>query len=92
MQDLTNFEEIKTKIKGVIAYDLDVAIDIDEIHDETTLFDGGLWLDSIAIINLIVLLEQKFSITFDENEISSQLFSSVSSLASYIAAKAPTVN
>lgn len=81
------FEEVKDKVKAIITNDLDVNIDAADIDDEVSLYDDGLGLDSIAIINLIVLVEKKFDISFDENEISAKLFSNINSLASFIGAK-----
>ncbi len=81
------FQEVKDKVKAIITNDLDVNIDATHIDDEVSLYDDGLGLDSIAIINLIVLVEKKFDISFDENEISAKLFSNINSLASSIGAK-----
>ncbi len=82
-----NLEEIKNKIKDIISNDLDVNIPIEHIDDFSPLYDGGIGLDSIAIINFIVLVEKKFNLNFDEGEISSELFSNVTNLAEHIYSK-----
>jgi acyl carrier protein len=83
----TNIEDIRQKIKSIIADDLDVNIDIKDIREDVSLYDDGLGLDSIAMVNFIVILEKKFNINFEENEISSKLFSNISDLAGFISSK-----
>jgi len=79
-----NTEDIRQRIKSIIADDLDVNIDIKDIKEDVSLYDDGLGLDSIAMVNFIVILEKKFNINFEENEISSKLFSNISDLAEFI--------
>ena len=86
MQELT-VEEVKDRLKGFIVNDLDANISITDIGDDVSLYDDGLGLDSIAIINLIVLVEKKFDMNFEENEISASLFSNINSLASFVHSK-----
>lgn len=80
-------ESIKLKIKDIIVNDLDANVHATEISDDISLYDDGLGLDSISIINLIVLVEKKFGISFDESEISSRLFGSINNLAETLHAK-----
>ena len=92
MKEVT-VQNVKSRLKEIIASDLDANISIDDIRDDISLYDEGLGLDSIAIINLIVLIENKFDMSFDENEINSSLFSSIDSLAEFIHSKiAPRIN
>lgn len=86
MNEATN-EEIKDRIRQIIAHDLDVNISIDDIRDDVSLYDDGLGLDSIAIVNFIVIIEKKFNISFDESEINSKLFSSITDLAGFVHTK-----
>lgn len=81
------FEEVKTRMKELIVNDLEVNIDPQSIDDEASLYDEGLGLDSIAIVNFIVLIENNFGISFMEDEIGSRLFSNINTLASFVTAK-----
>jgi acyl carrier protein len=45
---------------------------------------GGLGLDSIDTLELIVLLEKEYGVTIPDVNVGRQVFSSVRSLASYI--------
>jgi len=78
---------IVMQIKQIIANDLDVNIKESDINDDSPLFDGGIGLDSIAMINFIVLIEKKFDINFDDSEMSSNLFLNVDTLADFIVFK-----
>ncbi|TRX60212.1 acyl carrier protein [Fulvivirga sp. M361] len=80
-------EETKKKIKDIIVKDLELSIRESDINDEVSLYDGGIGLDSIAIINLIVELENQFGISFDEAEINAKLFSNINTLAEFIQTK-----
>ena len=82
-----NPESIKLRIKDIIVNDLDANINATDISDDVSLYDEGLGLDSISIINLIVLLEKKFEISFEETEISARLFGSINNLADTIHSK-----
>jgi len=86
MKELS-YEEVKSGIKDIIVHDLDANIKIEDIDEEASLYDDGLGLDSISIINFIVLIEKKFGIGFEENEISSKLFSNINTLGEFVHAK-----
>jgi acyl carrier protein len=83
MKELT-VEDVKEQLKDIIADDLDANIDRSEIDGESSLYDDGIGLDSIAIINFIVLIEKKFVISFEEGEISGRLFGNINTLAAFI--------
>ena len=84
---LMDFHSFPLRIKEIIANDLDMNITVEEIDDNASLYDDGLGLDSIAIINFIVLLEKRFDISFDDSEISARVFHNIRTLTDFIAAK-----
>jgi len=55
----------------------------EQISVDSELTDSGI-LDSLAIFNLITLLEDEFDIEIEEDEINKQNFSSVASIAKII--------
>jgi acyl carrier protein len=65
--------------------ELDVRVTMDQIDDTTRLFDGGLGLDSFAIVELIVRVEQEFSFEFHESDLRPEVFVDVITLANVIA-------
>ncbi|HTI12892.1 MAG TPA: phosphopantetheine-binding protein [Puia sp.] len=79
-----SIDAVKEQLKDIIVDELDANIERADICDESSLYDDGLGLDSIAIINLIVFIEKKFAINFEESEISSMMFTSLNALAAFI--------
>lgn len=80
-------DSIKSKLKEIIIDDLNINLSADQIRDDISLYEDGIGLDSISIVNFIVTIEKRFDIQFGENEISSRLFSNINSLAAFIASK-----
>jgi acyl carrier protein len=80
-------DTIQQKLKEIIANELDVNMNIDEIDSEISLYEDGVGLDSISIVNLIVQIEEKFQIEFLESDMSAGTFSSINALAKYIQGK-----
>jgi acyl carrier protein len=68
----------------IIADQLDVNISRKEIDPYIGLLEDGLGLDSIAIVELITLVEENFGFEFDEDGLNMDAFQSVRSLAAYI--------
>lgn len=56
-----------------------------DIGDDDQLFGGGIGLDSIDALELIVLLEKNYGIKIDNPEEGRKVFHSVGSMARYIA-------
>lgn len=54
---------------------------------ETPLLGAIPELDSMAVVTLIGTLEERFGIAVDDDEISGDVFASVSSLTAFVAAK-----
>jgi len=75
---------IEDRVKKVIAERLKLNGDIEKISQDTPLIGKGLGLDSIGILELVVGLEQAFNISFDDSELSIELFENVGSLTSYV--------
>lgn len=77
-------DEIEDRIKQVIVRTLSLQIDPDEIGDEDQLFGGGLGLNSMATIEIIVGLEEEFCIEVSDEDLRVELFDSVRTMAEYI--------
>lgn len=79
--------ETTTAIKNLIASDLDVNIDLEEIGDDVSLLESGLALDSVVIVELISLLEQRFDFHFSDEDMKPALFENLTTLAQFVAEK-----
>jgi acyl carrier protein len=58
-----------------------------EIADDAPLFGGGLGLDSVDALELMVALEKEFGIRIQSPEVGREAFTSVSALATFIEAR-----
>lgn len=58
----------------------------EDIGDDEQLFGGGLGLDSLDILELIVLLKQKYKLKLANAEDGQKVFRSVRTMAEYITA------
>jgi len=56
----------------------------DDINDDEPLFAGGLGLDSIDALEIVVMLESEFGIKVKNESSAREHFRSVASLASYV--------
>ena len=57
------------------------------IDEQAPLFGDGLGLDSVDALELVVAVEKEFAIKIKSNEIEREAFSSVGSLARFIAGR-----
>ncbi len=75
------------QLKNIISEELDVNLKSDDIDVNASLFEDGLGFDSVIIVELIALTEEKFGIQFSDDELSIDTFSSLSVLAECIIEK-----
>ncbi len=80
MENLIN----ELKLKLIESLNLD-GMTPDDIQDDAPLFgDQGLGLDSIDVLELIVLLERNYGIRLDSPSKGKEVFKSVAVMADYI--------
>lgn len=78
-------EEFKTELKKQIIETLSLEeMTPDEIDNSAPLFGKGLGLDSIDVLELIVMLERKYGIRLGNPAEGKAVFASIDSLAEYI--------
>lgn len=78
---------IMDQLKEIIVKKLDVNLTFDEIDENVSLYEDGLGLDSIAIVDLIVTIEKDFSISIEDDELNADMFKNLSTLAEFIGTK-----
>ncbi|MEY4769212.1 MAG: hypothetical protein RL637_1851, partial [Pseudomonadota bacterium] len=71
----------------IIANELDVNLKQDEINESASLFEEGIGLDSVTIMEFISLIESKFSIQFSDEELDFQQFKDLNTLAEFVEQK-----
>ena len=75
------------RLKQIIAQELDVNLGVEEIDEDASLFEEGIGLDSMAVMDFILLIEGRFGFEFSESELDVELFRSLRVLANFIATK-----
>lgn len=74
-------EELKHKIIEVLNLE---DVSAEEIANDAPLFGGGLGLDSIDALELIVLLDKQYGIKLADPKKGKEIFESIDTMASYI--------
>ncbi len=78
---------ILEELKNIIAHELDVNVAREDITLDAPLFEAGLGLDSVVLVELIALVEKKFNIKFADDELHPECFSNLRVLADTIVHK-----
>jgi acyl carrier protein len=85
----TNIVDVRESIKKVIVRSLELEVAPSEIGDETALFAsalaGGMDLDSLAAIEILIGLSNEFELELDE--VPREAFQNVATLGDFIASK-----
>lgn len=79
-----NKSEVVDQIKGLIANELDVNLKVEEIGENDSLFEEGLGLDSVEIVEFITVLEDHFKIEFSDMDLTREMFRSISTIADFV--------
>ena len=78
-------ENLREEIKEMMVENLMLKVSKEEIADDLPLFGpGGLGLDSIDALELIVLLQQHYKIKLSNADDGPKVFKSVRTMADYI--------
>lgn len=80
-------ETLVNKLKTIVAEELDVNLKVEEIDENASLFEEGLELDSISLVELISLVEQHFDFQFNDEELTPENFNTLNILAKFINSK-----
>jgi len=80
-------ENLREEIKEMMVENLMLKVSKEEIADDLPLFGpGGLGLDSIDALELVVSLEKKFGVSVANSETARQALASVNSIHDYVVA------
>jgi acyl carrier protein len=78
-------ENLKTELKHKIIEVLNLEdISVEDIKDSDPLFGGGLGLDSIDALELIVLLDKNYGIKLADPKKGKEIFQSIEVMAKFI--------
>jgi len=83
---LPDNKELKQQLKEMLIERLKFEdMTPDDIGDDESLFDGGLGLDSIDALEIVVMLESEFGLKIKNESSARESFRSISTLADLIA-------
>lgn len=77
--------DIVAQLKAIIADELDVNLVADEIDEHVSFFEGGMGIDSVAVVELIVITESHFGVEFEEEDLVPEWFRSLRAFAELVA-------
>lgn len=75
-------------VKAVLVDTLGVEDRADEIDATTPLFGSLPELDSMAVLELVLALEERFGVTIDGEDVTAESFESLAALTSFVEAAA----
>jgi acyl carrier protein len=75
-------QELKQKI--IQALDLVGELDPNEIGDDDRLVGGDFGIDSIDVLEIVVMLEKDYGVLIDNKELGEQVFTSLRTLADFV--------
>jgi methoxymalonate biosynthesis acyl carrier protein len=79
---MSNVDALHDQVTRLLAGEMNLEVP----SDETDLFETGL-LDSLAFVELLVLLERQFGVTTSVDDLKVDNFNSVAHIAAYVAAR-----
>ncbi len=79
MEDLIN--ELRGKIVNILNL---VDIRPEDIGDDDQLVGGNFGIDSIDILELVIMIDQDYGVLIDNKKVGEKVFQSLGSLAAYI--------
>lgn len=80
-------QDMLNKLKDIIVNELDVNLKREDINENVSLFEEGIGLDSVTIMEFISLIEANFAIQFSDEELDFKQFKDLNTLAGFVAGK-----
>lgn len=87
MEQLIN--ELKIKIVETLSLE---GVAPDDIDEDSQLVGGELDIDSIDVLELVLMMEKDYSVVVNNKELGAKVFSSLRTMADYIREKAPATS
>lgn len=77
-------EQVVEQIKKIVVEDLDVNLTYDDLDETVPLFEEGLGLDSVVLVELISFIEKRFNIQLQDDVLNTEAFRNLQSIARVI--------
>lgn len=79
--------DISSRIRNVLRDALNLGPRADNISADTPLLGGIPEFDSMAVVTVVTMIEDEFGISVDDDELAADVFTTIGSLSSFVAAK-----
>lgn len=77
-------DDVMLRVKRIVAEDLDLNLKLEEIDETIPLFEEGLALDSVILVELISLIEKRFGIELRDDALNMETFQNLQSVAEVV--------
>lgn len=77
-------DQVLEQVKRIILDDLDVNLRYEDLDETVPLFEEGLALDSVLLVELISFIEKRFNIELRDEALNMQTFRNLQSVARVI--------
>ena len=77
-------EQVVERIKKIVVEDLDVNLTYDDLDETVPLFEEGLGLDSVVLVELISFIEKRFDIQLQDDVLNTEAFKNLQLIARVI--------
>ena len=86
---MTNLiDELRVKIIDTLKLE---DVSPEDMGEEDQLVGGELGLDSIDVLELVIMIEKDYGVKIDNKELGARVFANLKALSAYIAEKSPKV-
>jgi len=80
--------ELKRKIIDTLNL---IDVSPEDIREEEPLVGGDLGIDSIDVLELVMMLEKDYGVKIDNKELGAEVFGSLRALSDFVGRKSPVV-
>jgi acyl carrier protein len=74
-------DQVLEQLKRIVVEDLDLRLKYEDLDDAVPLFEGGLALDSVVLVELIDFIEKRFHILLPDDLLNLETFKNLQSVA-----------
>ena len=77
-------DQVLEQVKRIVVEDLDVNLKYEDLDETVPLFEEGLALDSVILVELIGFIEKRFNIELGDEALNTETFRNLQSIARVI--------
>jgi acyl carrier protein len=77
-------DQVLEQVKRIVIEDLDVNLKYEDLDETVPLFEEGLALDSVILVELISFIEKRFHIELGDDALNTDTFRNLQSIARVI--------